>query len=115
MDGPSCPATASGWNIENQPPDCLNANSSGSLMPKSGPRSTATSATGSCGSASARSSVVSASTSRDSPNAPAPLTSAGMFSASSAAAYGAMRSVFFRVRIRKSLKCRRPASTSERM
>ena len=33
----------------NQPPDCLNANSSGSLMPKSGPRSTATSESGSCG------------------------------------------------------------------
>ena len=99
----------------NQPPDCLKANSSGSLMPNSGPRSTATSVSGSCGSASARSSTVSAATSGDSPKAPAPLTSIGMFSASSAVAYGAIRSFFFRVRIRKSLNLRRPASTSDRM
>ena len=42
----------------------------------------------SCGSASARNSSASASTSRDSPNAPAPLTSIGMFNASSACTYG---------------------------
>ena len=69
----------------------------------------------SCGSASARSRTVSALTSADSPKAPAPLTSTGIFSDSSASAYGAMRSRFFLVRIRKSLNWRRPASTSERI
>ena len=71
----------------NQPPDCLNANSSRSLMPKSGPRSTAMSASESSGSESARRRAVNAATSGDSPNAPAPLTSIGMFSASRALAY----------------------------
>ena len=74
------------WNTLNQPPACLNANSSGSLRPNSGPRSTATSDNASCGSDSERRRTVSASTSTDWPNAPAPLTSIGTSSASSAAA-----------------------------
>ena len=77
----TCPASQ---KMLNQPPACLNANSSRSLTPNSGPRSTPTSDTLSCGSLNARSNSASALTSRDSAKAPAPLTSIGICSASSA-------------------------------
>ena len=99
----------------NQPPACLNANSSRSLTPKNGPRSTPTSDTLSCGSLSARSNSASA------------LTSARLGEGAGAADLHRDLQCLERLDVRKEpvlplaredeeiAVLRRPASTSDRM